>query len=82
MWGKAAHDADGHGAVECGGRSLPADVAERDAKLLRTVPQEIIKVAANFARREVPRGNVEAIIISGNGAKECALNTLGGLKVP
>src|ERR1700722_16859770 len=47
--GKAPHDANGYGTVEGGRSSLPADVAQRDAELLRAIPQKIIQVPANFA---------------------------------
>ena len=55
---QAAHDADRHGAVKRRGSALSADVAERNAQLLRPVAQKFVKVAADFARGEIARGNI------------------------
>src|SRR3989441_3884829 len=48
-----SQDADGDGTREIRGSSLSADVAQSHAELLRAIAQEIVEVAADFARGEV-----------------------------
>ena len=75
----AAQDADGHGAIKRGGGAFAADVAQAKAEARGTVAQEVVKVAADFARGKDPRGEVHAEVIRGNGPQQGALHALGGV---
>ena len=78
---EAAQRADGDGAVKRRGASLPADVAQRDRQLLRTVAEKIVQVAAQFARRDHARGDIEPEFRPGQTRQQRALNAAGGVEV-
>ena len=67
---KAAQNSGGHRAVERRGASLPADVSQSDAQLLRAVGKKIVQIAADFPRGKNSRGDVEAEIDVGHGAQQ------------
>jgi len=78
---QAAHDADSDRAVEGGGRAFAAHIAERYAELLWAITQEVVEVAADLARGDITRGNIETIVFRGRGTQQCALNAFGGLQI-
>src|SRR5262249_33433690 len=55
---QAAYRADGHGSIERRRASLSAHVAQRERKFLRAVSNKVVKVAAQFARRDNARRDV------------------------
>src|SRR2546427_2284882 len=78
---ETSQDADGDGPIESSGSSLSADVAQSHAELLRAIAQEVVEVAADFARGEVASGDVEAIVVGRNRPQQGGLDALGGLQV-
>ena len=76
----AAQNSRGDRAVKRRGAAFSADVAERDAQLLRTVAQEIVQVAANFARRKNARRDVQSEIFLRHGTQQRALHALRGVQ--
>ena len=60
---QAAHDADGHRAIQRRRCALPADVAQRNAQLLRPVTQKLVQIAANFPRGKISRRNIQPVVI-------------------
>src|SRR5208282_2559779 len=56
---EAAQGSDGDRAVQRGGASLPAHVAESDAQILRAVAEKVIQIAAQLARRDDARGDTQ-----------------------
>ena len=79
--GQAAHDADSDGAVESGGCAFAANVAEGYAELLWAIAQEIVQIAADFARGDITRGDIEAVVFRRCGTQQRPLNALGGLQI-
>src|SRR6202034_1228658 len=78
---QTAHGADGNRAIKSRGASLPADVAERDSQVVGSVTHEVVEVAAQLARRNDARGNVETKFRSGQSGQQCPLNSAGGVQV-
>src|SRR5260370_22962866 len=78
---ETSQDADGDGPVKSSGSSLSPDVSPSHPDLLRAIAQDIVEVAADFARGEVASGDVETIVVGGDRPQQGALDALGGLQV-
>src|SRR5579859_2911504 len=78
---EAAQNSHGSRTIERGSASLSADVAERDAKFSRVVWHKVVEIAAQLARGNDARGNVQAILAARNRRQQRGLQTARGVEV-